>query len=235
MTNPAVLTIYNKVVKMCNECDIDLYLYVNNEDVEYEVFDNTIYFSYDYLKQKYNYNITFLHHKPFHGLMNLPLIDLYRNHNEYDNYIFYEDDVLYQGDKNLFTLFDYSYDMVFQDERQYNVIWYWYLNMNNYYGNIKNEYLPYSGLLNIFAVSNKFLNEYYNFLKETGLMAFHEYSINSFTINRANKNILTYTALPNSLSKNMEYKSDLLKHGNHYNIVHPIKTLKDLKLYSIDG
>lgn len=232
MTNPAVLAIYNKVVKMCNEQNIDVYLYVNKNDTDYYVFDNTCYFSYDYLKAKYNYDIVFDKDLPYQGLMNLPLIDLYTSHPEYDNYIFYEDDILYQGSKNLFTLFNYSSDIVFQSQRMLSLNWYWYVCHNNYSIEDKDTYIPYEGLLNIFSVSNTFLKYYYNFLKTSGLKAFHEYSINSYAYYMYTQGEITMDVLPPYLTKNISHLNDLVDYGKHYDLVHPIKDLNQLITFS---
>ena len=106
--------------------DIDIYEYINYEynGKSYYIDNNTIYFNYDFLIKKTNYNrknINYIWHPTlgkYVGLQFLPLIDMYINHkDEYDFYMFYEDDLLYFGKENLFDKIDFDCDVIFQDKR----------------------------------------------------------------------------------------------------------------------
>ena len=233
LPNAAVLGIYSNVARMCHEQDIDVYLYVNTEQTDYYTFGNTCYFSYRYLKAKYKYDAVYSDSRPYYGLMNLPLLDLYKSHPEYDNYIFYEDDLLYQGTENLFSMFDYSKDITFQSDRHLGYGWHWYNNCNNYSPADKKTYLPYHGLLNIFVVSSRFMKGYSEFLENTGLRAFFEYSINSYAYYMHSLGKLSTGVLSSeSLQANISWKNDITDTGDFCNLVHPVKDLHTLRRFS---
>lgn len=165
-------------------------------------------------------------------MMFLILLDCYLKHkDEYKYYMFFEDDLVFNSERNLFDdicdNFIYSkdvYDVIFQNQRNKDYYWYW--GIYNYLSNIKTKgYIPYSGLLNIFLMNQKTLEDLLDFINK-GNWAYHEYLINSYIMKYKDKynigylsNIYKVYTDFNRLSHNKNYKE--------YDLVHPIKTLED--------
>lgn len=221
-TNKVVMENYSNVARMCAQSNIDLYLYINDENQTYLDLGKTCYFSYSHLNYKFHYKYIFPErHKYYYGLMHLPLMDLYESHPEYDFYLFYEDDVFFFGDYNIFDKIDFNKDVFFQDKRTIDEDWYWYHNYNNYSALDRKFYLPWSGCLHIYGMSNKTLEKYIAFIKKRKLHAHHEYSINSYVLNN-NKPDITISYFPNDVTMNCSWDGNTLD-DNCYDLMHPIK------------
>lgn len=206
----------NHINKMINESkyDIDIEL-VENIDIEK-------------LKNKYNYHHDFYDSSKTTGLNFLILLDAYINHkDEYEYYLFWEEDLIFNSERNIFDdICDNfkNYDIVFQNKRKLNHYWFW--GLHNYLNNIKVKgYKPYEGLLNIYFMNSKVMEDLLKFMND-GNWAHHEYLINSYIIKHKDKynigylsNIYKVYTDFNRLSHNKNYKE--------YDLVHPIKTLED--------
>lgn len=227
LTNKKTEDIYQKNYAMLcdmsvkSKYNVDLYTYYNDESIYYESNDSMIHFSYKSLQDKFNYYHLFDEANTYVGNTILALFDLYTNHkDEYDSYIFYEDDVAYTSDDNLFdTIFDNfkpdSYDIIFQSPRRKEDDWVWL-------GNSNCTFPPYYGLLNLYIIKPKLIEELIHFIKD-GNYGHHEYIINGFVLSNGLK--VRY------LSDFLSVYSSYCKIGNlykTYDILHPIKNCNEL-------
>jgi hypothetical protein len=213
--------------------NIDIYEYIENNDYTYNVEDKTIYYSLYHLAKKYNWN--YVHTNIWNkigdkaGLLFLPLIDLYTNHkDEYDMFLFYEDDVSYFGNENLFDTIDLNTDVVFQDRRitvdDDHWAW-WYDERLNRDTKIDREIIKvlYHGLLNFYALKSNVIADFIKFIKDN--YAYYELLIpafvlnNDYKVNYANDYVKTYSSF-----------SDDAPITDEFLLVHPIKTIEKYNL-----
>lgn len=196
-------------------------------DCDLFIYDNV---DFDVYRKKFNYNHTF--GASYEGMMFLILLDGYQKHkDEYKYYMFFEDDLVFNSERNLFDdicdNFIYSkdiYDVIFQNQRNKDYYWYW--GIHNHLSNIKTQgYIPYSGLLNIFLMNQKTLEDLLKFIND-GNWAYHEYLINSYIMKYKDKYNIGYLSDIykvytdfNRLNYDKNYKD--------YYLIHPIKTLED--------
>jgi len=204
--------IYKKLNEMCKESNIDLYIYINNENKQYEWNDNICEFNYISIKKKYNYN--YYMGKNYVGCTFLMLIDLLNTKTYYDYYIFYEDDLGWFSSDNLFNKINFNYDIIFK-KPIINNEWYWYDNYNNLN---KDIYKSYAGLLNFYICSKEFLCKLYNFINN-GNYAHFEYLIKAFAY--ANNYNIGY--LDDMIDVELVWLTSNLS-GEYHDMIHPIKT-----------
>lgn len=226
---------YNNLLNQINNCKnhkIDLYVYNNDDSINYIDYNKLILFSYKYFKNKFDFNLNIYNNysntKNKSGLQILPFLDLYNNHKEYDVYMFYEDDVLLNIKYNFFDkLFDTykDFDVILQNYRKLDYEWSWYKTENN---NIKNIYKPYSGLLNIYLMKNEIIQNFITDIIENKYIAHHEYLVNGYLIE--NKNIKKYY-LSDLFNVNCEIYLKNLKQNKSDEIIHPIKDIKYYNFY----
>jgi hypothetical protein len=210
-------------IKLSSLHNIDVYEYIDN-DSEYIIDDHIIYFNYDFLVKKTKYNraeINYIHPALGKkvGLEFLTFIDMYINHkNEYDFYMFYEDDVSYFGSKNLFDIIDFNCDAIFQD-RRFNAKedgWYW-TSCEPY--NLNDINIIYHGLLNIYGLTGNIINEIINYYSQ-GNYCHHEGLISSYVLNNG-KYKVNYI---NDYIKSYFDFWDSVEVNGYYDLIHPIKT-----------
>ena len=213
-----------KHINSYKEHQIDLYIYNNNEKLNDIIYDNNYCeFTYKNLQEKLNYIYMFGDTLKYIGNCHLPVIDLYLSHKEYDKFIFYEDDVSYVGNINMFNLFDFNIDFMFQNKRNLEMTWWWYIANERH--NL--QLTPYSGLLNIYMLSSDVIQKIYDFMNE-GNFAHHEYLINSYIMENYEK----YNWQIGYLKENNEfnvYTNQFNYTGTHF--IHPIKNIQQLQLY----
>jgi len=223
------LNILKQQIKDSKLHNIDLYVYVDNND-NYVIKDNITYFNYQYLKNKFNYQHTYysgnvngstVFYKA--GMQFLPWLDMYTNHkDEYDMYLFFEDDVSYFSDKNLFDSIDFNCDALFQNKRitvEEDEWWWWY---HSEYKIDRNKIQKtFHGLLNIYGCKQHIINDFINFLNEDNYIH-HELLLSAFILNNCNIKVnyvddyfKCYFTYINKYS--LEEK---------YDFVHPVKTLE---------
>lgn len=221
----------NKLIEQINQCKkhyIDLYIYINDENlINNYITDNElnnikyIHFSYSSLRQQFNYNHYWSNGdsstKRNSGMQIFPLLNLYQIHNNYDYYMFIEDDVLINTNDNIFDKITYNFDILFSEPRTINNNWYW-INKDN---NIKKTFLPYSGLLNIYIVKNEVLNNFINNVINKGLYAHHEYLFNGYSY------YMRYNITYLSKLYNVYCKLKLNLNDCYYDIIHPVKTKEE--------
>lgn len=188
-----------------------------SQDSKYDI-DIFLYENYDYgsIKTQLNYNHSFVNNC---GLNFLTVIDCYQKH-QYDYYMFFEEDLIYNSTENLFDkIFDSfsNKEVIFQDQRILDYNWYWFTEKN--LSNI--NYKPYRGLLNIYVLKSNVIEDLLNFIKE-GYWGHHEYLINSFILEN-NYNI-------DYLSNIFKIKCDFQKlegKFSDYDLIHPIKSMEE--------
>lgn len=208
---------------------IDIYRYINKENINYKNVGNIIYFNYEYLREKINYKhyYTYEHHilKNNVGIQFLPLMDMYINHkNKYNIYLFYEDDLSYFGNENFFDKIDFNCNVLFQRKRTLVETdhWYWYYNNDNYKFNDSNIKKIYHGLNNIYACDNYFLDEFYNFIQNN--YGYDEMILATFALN--------YKFKIHYINNYLKIWCSCLNHSpvtNKYNFVHPVKNIQKYK------
>ena len=144
---------------------------------------------------------------------------MYCNHkNEYDIYMFYENDLSYFGKKNLFDSINFNNDIIFQKKCiniKKDLDWYWY-KIHDY--NILGSYTIYHSLMNIYCANSnfiegllKFMNN--NYMHHEGLI--HTYALNNnYKIDYINNYIPLYCNYINNIKKIRVYS---------YDLIHPIK------------
>ena len=226
---------YNILLKHVNNCKnhkIDLYVYNNDDSIEYLNYGKLILFSYKYLKNKFDFNLNISNFcsntKNKSGLQILPFLDMYINHKEYDIYMFYEDDVLLNINDNFFDkLFDNynNSDIIFQKNRKLDYGWSWYKSGNN---NIKDIYKPYSGLLNIYFIKNELIQKFITDIIDKKYIAHHEYLVNGYFME--NDNIKKYY-LSDLFNINCQVYVKSLSLNKSNEIIHPIKTIDYYNFY----
>lgn len=201
---------------------VDLYKYINNENIDYEVNDNEITFSYDYITKQFNYSFRLKNgNSPvgdLSGLQIFPLLDLMKKHPEYDYYMFYEDDVLLNTDKNLFDNLDFTNKIILQNERIYNDLWWWYRGYK--LNNVLHYLDPYSGLLNIYLVSKDILIYFIYTILNRGYYGHHELLFNGFVMKFYQNKISYLSDIYNLKCTVYDYQLD----NESHEITHPVKT-----------
>ncbi len=206
------------------EHQINIYIYNNNEELNNIIYHNNYCeFSFENLQKKLNYIHKFDDHFTYIGNCQLPLIDLYINHPEYDRFIFYEDDVAYLGNENMFKLFDFNNDIIFSNTRCYNKDWCWYTNTSLHNLNLP----PFSELLNIYSLQPDVIKSIYDFMLH-GKFGHHEYLINSFIMANYKSNNWSIAYLEGNNDFKVFYH-DLNFTSTQF--IHPIKNIKDLENY----
>lgn len=228
----------NVAAAMSKKHNIDIYLY-KDTDLEYSNTNNTIYFSYQYLKNKFNYNHDFQNPnsgtKNKSGLQLLPFLDMYINNKDsYDMYLFWEDDACLI-DLNIFDEIDFeNCKVIFQEKRLLsNCDWFW--QKETLYS-LNNKDMPiYMGLLNIWGATSETIEELIKFIND-GNYGHHELIVDSFIMNNYPNDInyidnyikVKFLLFPyeiDKLSKN-EIKN------SQYSIIHPIKDVKSYIKYN---
>ena len=226
-----------KYISACKKHNIDLYIYINNESLQNNIVVNnelhnitTIYFSYDDLRNQFNYNHYWSNGesstKRNAGMQIFPLLNLYTTHNNYDYYMFIEDDLLINANNNIFDDITYDFDIMFSAPRKISYEWSWIDKDNN----IKTKYLPYTGLLNIYIVKNEILNNFINDVINKGLYAHHEYLFNGYT-HYKNYKISYLSDIYNIYCK---LSLNEINNNHHYDIIHPIKTIKIYNIFNVN-
>jgi len=199
-------------------------------DCDLFIYDNV---DFDIYRKQFNYNYTF--GPSYVGVTFLILLDCYQKHkDEYKYYMFFEDDLIFNSERNLFDdicdNFIYNndnkdiYDVIFQNQRKKNYYWYW--GIHNHLSNIKRQcYIPYSGLLNIYLMNQKTIEDLIKFINK-GNWAHHEYLINSYILKNKDKYNIGYL---NNIYKVYSIANRLIHHKNYkeYDLIHPIKTLEE--------
>ena len=218
--------IYDIVKNMCLDASIDLFTYIENKDmidkVLYHYDIKSCEFTYDSLFNKFKYYNIIKTNKNYIGNTFLTLLDLYTWYSYYDYYIFYEDDLGWFSDDNLFKKIDYNYDLIMEKPKK-DDHWFW---LNNY-TNIKfNNKYAYCGLLNLYIVSNKFLKELYNYILTSNKYGHFEYLIKSF----AYDNNFNIGYLNDMIDLELDFNYNNLS-GKYHDLIHPIKNMSILNYY----
>ena len=152
----------------------------------------------------------------------LPLLDMYNNHkNEYDMYLFWEDDLSYFGKENIFDSIDFNCDAIFQDKRLLvsDDNWFWWYKADHKIDEniIKNLY---HGLLNIYGLNHNVIDNLFEFIKN-GNYVEHEMLISAFVLNNNYK--VNY--INNYIKCWLKY-DDSAPITNEYDLIHPIKQIR---------
>lgn len=225
-----LINLQNHIVKYnnsnLNNITIDLFIYNNNESIDDIIYnDNYCEFAYKQLQNKLNYCHWGNWYRDMYyvGQTFLVLFDLYLKYSEYNKFIFYEDDVSYIGNNNIFNLFDFNSDVIFPYTRVLNYNWVWY-KYNNF-GNLQLD--PYSGLLNIYMLSKDIIKNIYNFIQD-GNYGHFEYIVNSFIMVNYKQNNWKISYL-NGNNEFKEQQKYLNYNGSDF--IHPIKSINELKIY----
>lgn len=217
---------YNLLKEQCDNSKlhkIDIFYYINDNNINYKRSKEYIYFNYNYLKHKYKYYHDFLDaykYSSYYGLTFLTWLDMYSEHkNEYDMYLFYEDDICYFGDNNFFDLIDFNTDVLLQDcvnLYKNDTTWYWY-NEGPY--NILNSYDIYHCIMNIYGAKQKVIEGFLDFINKNYI---HDEALlptyvlnNEFFVNYINDYIPLYSNYIDNINN--------IKSQN-FNLIHPIKT-----------
>ena len=135
---------------------------------------------------------------------------------------FFEDDVSYFGDKNLFDSIDFNCDALFQNKRvtvEEDEWWWWY---HSEYKIDRNKIQKtFHGLLNIYGCKQHIINEFINFLSEDNYIH-HELLLSGFILNNCN---IKVNYIDDYLKCYFTYinKYSLEK---KYDLIHPVKTLE---------
>lgn len=218
---------YNLLKEQCNNSKnhkIDIFYYINKDIYNYKKTKDYIYFNYNYLQYKFNYNHIFLNKSSkfcsYVGLTFLPWLDMYfNNKDKYDFYLFYEDDICYYGEQNLFDLIDFNCDVILQDKNNLfknDKEWFWYKEFDY---NILNSYDIYHSLMNIYGATKRVIDNFIIFIKKNYIH--HEGLIPTFVLNN-NYNI---NYINNYISIYCNYINDInFIKSQDYNLIHPIKT-----------
>lgn len=224
-----------------SDIQYDFYtLYDSNEIINDQ---KIITFNWSNLKKTYNITRV-ISDKEYVGMCCLPLFYLSDLHNEYDYYLFWEDDLLYTGFFNDHSIFDvldkyikfYDYDICFTDERQIAVhykwnTWFW--RQKGRYS-INKKWKIYNYLLNTYVISKNALTDLKRFYTCGKYFGHHELIVNTFFYNQRDKyKIQTFDKYINVFTKwynDTTYKN--LSTINDNWLIHPVKTqeiLNDLK------
>ena len=203
--------------------NIDIYTYINDENIEYINDNDTIYFKYDYLRNKFNYKNYYcnsISNSRYNaGIQFLIWLDMYMNHkNKYDFYMFYEDDLAYFGEENLFDKINFDCDFLFQNKRKLvtDDHWTWWYDI--FHQNIDESKPLYHGLLNIYGGKSFVIDKFIDFFVDK--IAHHELLISYFVLNNNYK--VNY--INNYISLNCDWRNNV-NFSNEYDLMHPIKTL----------
>lgn len=207
--------------------DIDLYIYVdNNNKNHYTKCGNTIYFHYSYFRHIFNWNVEYYNDGSAiafkSGMEFLPLLDMYNNHkNEYDMYMFWEDDLSYFGKENIFDSIDFNCDAIFQDKRLLvsDDNWFWWYKAEHKIDESIIKIL-YHGLLNIYALKGNIIDSLFEFIKN-GNYVEHEMLISAFVLNN-NYNV---NYINNYIKCWLKYE-DSAPITNEYDLIHPVKQIR---------
>lgn len=201
-----------------SEYDIDVYEYIDSNFNKDE--DERVYFTYDYLMYRFNYNHKFYNEssktKDKSGLQFLPYLDMCVRHiDEYDMFMFYEDDV--SCFSNLFTAIDWECDFVFQDRRKrvgdYKS-WFWATQEHSIEG------MKAFGLLNVYAGNKKAVECILDYIKNN--YGHHEMLISSCIVNN---NDIKIHYIGDYMSTYMTFINNPEKMlFNIRSLMHPIKT-----------
>lgn len=207
---------------------IDIYEYINDENNidDYKIDNNTIYFKFNYLRNKFNYHHIYYNEAAEYsaGMQFLTLLDMYINHkNEYDIYMFYEDDLSYFGKDNLFDKIDFNCDVIFQSPRLTieDDKWWWWYNNNDHF--INENLIIYHGLLNIYALKNYVCDNLLKFIQNNYLH--HEGLISTYVLN--NYNNIHY--INNYINSYLDFNDSYWDNPTKYDLIHPIKLYERYK------
>ena len=227
------LKLLKEQAKNSKNHNIDIYEYIDN-DSEYYIKENTIYFNYQYLKNKFNYNHSWYNKTSGtlskSGLQFLPWLDMYINHkNEYDMYLYYEDDLSYFSEKNLFDIIDFNCDAIFQNKRNLPFLdnWWWYYNDNNHY--LSNKYIPYHGPLHIYGAKGNIIDGFIEFIKDNYFH--HELLISSYIL--TNKYKVNY--IDTYIYSYFAFFENNISNDIYYELIHPIKTIEKYNIIYNNG
>ena len=204
--------------------NIDIYEYIDH-DAEYIIDGNTILFNYDYLRNKFNWHVVYNNLGSAVGMKSstllLPWLDMWSNHkNEYDMYLYIENDIAYFGKKNFFDEIDFNCDTIFATNRylmsQFN--WGWYDSEHKLDRNVIKDY--WHGLCNFFGYTSNKIEKLAAFINE-GNYAHCEWLLSSFAMNQ---NPLHVHYVSNYMNVWTSYIKRDLPQNKVYDLIHPIKT-----------
>lgn len=208
--------------------DIDVYMYRNEESEFCRWKGKDCVFGWKHLQNKFSYEKWYIKTMRYQGNCMLPMFDLYIRHQDYDYYMFYEDDIAYLSKVNIFDkifdTFEDKFDAIFQDHRINNPTWIWTEQRFQNLSEIK-QFTQYEGLCNIYILSGKIINGLIKFIKK-GYFAHHENLINSFVLNNYKPDRIKY--IDDIFNIKCDWRPfDLSDCKNKYDIVHPVKQIED--------
>ena len=183
-----IFKLYDKLISYLNRTKYDVYIIISNEtnnntiNKKWEnISNNVITYRYYKLKELLNYNYIFddTNGYDYIGNCQLPIIYFSKIHPEYIGYLFYEDDVYINFKDNLFNIINFGdFDAFLQNKRKVDKYWYWANGgLHSDFGNLITHY---SGLYNIYYISKKTLNEFYNWFIKNNYYGHHELLYNIF-------------------------------------------------------
>lgn len=230
--------IYNKLISYLNKTKYDVYIILsietNNNTINKKwenISNNVITYRYYKIKSLFHYNYIFDENNPYEyvGNCQLPIVYFSKIHPEYLGYLFYEDDVYINFKENLFNIINFEdFDVILQNKRKEEDDWYWARNeLHSDFGNLT---INQSGLYNIYYISKKTLNEFYNWFIKNNYYGHHELLYNIFFNAYQNKYNIEYFS--NYIKEYTDWRNskNLLKevflNKSKYLIFHPCKKKK---------
>lgn len=217
--------------------EIDIYHYINdyNNIPHYLLVNNNeIYFSFDVLKNKFNYNNYLYKEKSIDDKYNIAgnqflcLLDLYvNNKNEYDFFLFWENDIVFfNKNNNFFDIIDFNCEALLLNnnfEKNINE-WFWIKYCNYYF----NEHLDFkNALLQLYGFNKLSLEKFIDFINDKNYAHF-ELLIPTFVMNKLN-NINFISSFFNIKTEYYEISIDNI--NNKIDILHPVKTIEKYNNY----
>lgn len=214
----------------------------------YQIISNVtiIPFSFENLIELYPeckpFKLTEDNQKPYVGICNLVLFNLYQLYNNYKSYIFWEDDLVSTFNKFIYDDIDDENDIILMDELYYNESWYWHTIKKRNLGIYDNNKAPHQ-LYCTYRFSNEVLKNIINIIRKENIYGHHEdiYSCiidywnkhktyNITSVNKILNNKILYSFLYNFLKPQLKIYFD--EHNTYKNLlIHPIKT--EVELYKI--
>lgn len=238
-TNEIKIHIFERLKEQISKVDnIDLYIAID-EDNEGEIdklnHDKIIYFSYnDYSQYKlfrkcvdHRAEITYV------GNTIYPFIDFCVSHPQYDNYMFYEDDIIYTD--NICSLFEESEDCDIITPYEITPItmgWWWGLRSYTLTPPFYSLSMCYNCMLNCYIISKKTAELLNERLLSQEWLAHHEMIVATEIVANnlvhklfSNANECYIFAFNNDLTEFLNHNNHIVK-GTFY---HPIKELWQLE------
>ena len=219
---------------------IDVYKYVkcfDNNDLCYNIKnEKNIEFSFKYLQEKFKYNISYNNKESnagkISGLEFLTVLDIYLKYtNKYDFYIYFEDDISFLTDKNIFDNFIYKeaffYKLITEDLFtinneliNYPFGWPWLHELKNLKNIYKQNYRH--TLLCLYGLRTHIIENFLNYILE-GNYGYHELLIPSFVYQFVD-NKSDIVLLTDMFKCNITWLYDeKLMYNNICDIMHPVK------------